>query len=90
MTASLETTAPTKPDLEMEVTFLGRQSSGSTIFGELKALKTTLNEEYSANVKLVPEARQWKISARMDSSQSGLQDMEVVFSDDQLEAFIQN
>ena len=90
VTASLETTAPTKPDLEMKVTFLGRQTRDSEIFGELKALKTTLNEEYSMNVKLVKEDRQWKGSARVDSPQSGPQDMEVVFGDNQLKAWTQN
>ena len=59
VTASLETTATTKPDLEMKVTFLGRQKSGSEIFGELKVLKTTLNDEYSADVRLVKEDT-WK------------------------------
>jgi hypothetical protein len=94
VTASLETTAPNNPEMEVKVTFTERHSSlrarNAEIFAELKALKTSLSKEYSLQIKANKEDNQWKGSARFDSPQSGPQELELIYNNNQLKAFSQN
>lgn len=94
VTANLVTTAPLNPDLEMKVTFSERHSFGrnAEFVAELKALKTSLNQQFSASVNIKRDDSQNKVKgeAQIETPSMGQKEFEFELSGNQLSFWLQN